>query len=87
MTKKEKHPILIKWIGIGIKESKHWDVNPKAPFNTSACLQYLYDKYAFKMFEDGLTLNDIFYESRSPPHLLYISRWDQTSTSMVQVTV
>jgi hypothetical protein len=64
MSKKDKQLILIKWVGIGIKERSKWDQDETKPLNTAACLQYLYDRYAFKMFEDGLTLNDIFYESR-----------------------
>jgi hypothetical protein len=64
MTKKTKEPVLIKWVKIGIKEKKKWDTNPKSPLNTAACLQYLYERYAYQMFEDGLTLNDIFYEAR-----------------------
>ena len=64
MPKKTKEETLMKWVKIGIKEKKHWDVNPKYPLNTAACLQYLYDRYAFKMFQDGLTLNEIFYDAR-----------------------
>ena len=64
MTRKEKTAFIDKWVARGIKEGKKWNNDLTKPFNTKACLNYLYSSYAFLMFEDGLDLNDIFYEAR-----------------------